>query len=114
MHNGVDIKAPQGTQVRATGAGTVIKAGWEDPRNPAKGFGQYVKIDHGNGNVSLYGHLSAISVREGARVERGTVLGDVGSTGTSTGAHLHYEERHRGKAHAPTYDPDGFGGAPLP
>ncbi|RIH87424.1 Murein DD-endopeptidase MepM [Meiothermus luteus] len=84
FHNGVDFSAPYGSLVQATGAGVVVEAGWKGP------FGLAVVVDHGYGYRTLYGHLSSILVRPGHRVERGTALGRVGSTGRSTGPHLHY------------------------
>ncbi|RDI95068.1 M23 family peptidase [Meiothermus sp. QL-1] len=84
FHNGVDFSAPYGSPVQATGAGVVVEAGWKGP------FGLAVVVDHGYGYRTLYGHLSALLVRPGQRVERGDLLGRVGSTGRSTGPHLHY------------------------
>ncbi|WP_027875924.1 M23 family metallopeptidase [Meiothermus cerbereus] len=84
FHNGVDFSASYGTPVQATGAGVVVEAGWKGP------FGLAVVLDHGYGYRTLYGHLSSISVRVGQRLERGERVGLVGSTGRSTGPHLHY------------------------
>ena len=90
MHGGLDFKAPRGEPVLATGAGRVTRAGkWG-------GYGKIVEIDHGGGIVTRYAHLSRINVRKGETVPRGKVIGKVGSTGRSTGPHLHYEVR-RGK-----------------
>lgn len=87
-HTGVDIRAEMGTPVRTSGAGEVVFAGRD-----SGGYGSTVVIDHGRNVKTLYGHLSGIYVRKGQRVPRGTVVGAVGSTGRSTGAHLHYEVR---------------------
>ena len=87
QHSGLDFRAPTGTPVRATAGGTVIEAG------TSGGYGRMVEIDHGNGISSRYAHLSMINVREGDRIAKGVVIGAVGSTGRSTGPHLHYEIR---------------------
>lgn len=86
-HNGVDLAAPQGTQVHATGDGTVSRAMF------ASGYGNMIQLDHGADVQTRYGHLSRILVRPGQRVRTGDVIGLVGSTGRSTGSHLHYEVR---------------------
>lgn len=85
MHTGVDLAGPWGASVYATADGVVVWAGLRG------GYGNMVEIDHGYGFHTRYGHLSAISVRLGERVQTGTLLGRVGSTGRSTGPHLHYE-----------------------
>ncbi len=85
-HHGQDFNAPYGTEVFATGAGRVIEAGWS-----TGGFGNYVVIDHGYGYQTTYGHLSSIKVTKGMDVKRGDLVGLSGSTGTSTGPHLHYQ-----------------------
>jgi hypothetical protein len=85
-HHGQDFNAPYGTEVFATGAGRVIEAGWN-----SGGFGNYVVIDHGYGYRTTYGHLSSIKVSEGTDVIRGEMIGLSGSTGTSSGPHLHYQ-----------------------
>jgi murein DD-endopeptidase MepM/ murein hydrolase activator NlpD len=90
-HGGLDIGAPMGTPVMSPAAGTVTLAG------SGGGFGKHVKMDHGNGVRSLYGHLSRLDVKTGDHVEKGQVIGLVGSTGHSTGPHLHYEIRVDGK-----------------
>ena len=86
MHEGIDIAAPAGTPIRAAAAGTVIYAGW------LGGYGNLTIIDHGNGVATAYGHQSAIYVTGGA-VSQGQEIGAVGSTGHSTGDHLHFEVR---------------------
>jgi murein DD-endopeptidase MepM/ murein hydrolase activator NlpD len=85
FHPGQDITAPPGTPVVAPADGTVVEAGWKN------GYGQTVVIDHGNGLTTRYGHLSKIEVAVGQELKRGEELGQVGSTGRSTGPHLHYE-----------------------
>ena len=92
MHSGVDFGVMTGTPVKATADGTVIDAG----RNG--GSGNMVEVDHGNGLSTRYAHLSRINVVSGQKVERGTVIGLSGSTGRSTGPHLHYEVRRKGDA----------------
>lgn len=91
MHNGADFAGPHGTDIFATASGTVIHAGWQS------GFGKLVKIRHEFGIETLYAHLSSIRVSKGQRVSRGEHIGDMGSTGRSTGTHLHYEVRVSGK-----------------
>jgi len=90
MHTGVDIAAPKGTPVLASDGGKVIFAGWKT------GYGNCVVIDHGANLTSMYGHLSSISVKVGQKVYKGKTIGGVGSTGTSTGNHLHFEIRKLG------------------
>ena len=87
MHAGVDISAPKGTAVKATADGLVVHASWN------AGYGRCVILDHGNGYQTLYGHLSRINVMDGQEIRRGEIIGAVGSTGHSTGPHLHYEVR---------------------
>ena len=89
LHSGLDLAAPEGTNVTATAPGIVVAANWNG------GYGQMVEIRHADGFSTRYGHLSAIFVSPGARVTAGTVIGRVGSTGRSTGPHLHYETRTR-------------------
>jgi len=84
FHKGVDIGAPRGTPVRVAAAGEVKRAGVRG------GYGKSVQVDHGDGTVTMYNHLSAIHVREGQQLASGQQLGAVGSTGKSTGPHLHY------------------------
>ena len=86
MHTGVDIGAKKGASIYAANSGTVIVAGWS-----SKGYGNYVVIDHGGGKSTLYAHMSAIKTKKGAKVAKGDVIGLVGSTGWSTGPHLHFE-----------------------
>jgi murein DD-endopeptidase MepM/ murein hydrolase activator NlpD len=92
MHSGVDLRGEAGDPVRATAAGTVVTA------ERHRAYGLMVEIDHGNGISTRYAHLSAISVKEGAKVPAGAVLGKIGSTGRSTAPHLHYEVRLNGEA----------------
>lgn len=87
FHSGQDIEAPSGTPISAAASGTVTYAGWMN------GYGQLVIIDHGGGLSTRYGHLSRIEANVGQNILRGQQLGLVGSTGRSTGPHLHYEVR---------------------
>jgi murein DD-endopeptidase MepM/ murein hydrolase activator NlpD len=98
MHTGLDFRAQAGDPVRATANGKVASAGW------AGGYGRMVEIDHGNGLATRYGHLSEIGVKVGDVIKIGQVIGAVGSTGRSTGPHLHYETRIDGEA----VDPQKF------
>ncbi|MEO6946897.1 MAG: peptidoglycan DD-metalloendopeptidase family protein [Nitrobacter sp.] len=98
MHTGVDFRAAMGDPVRVTANGKVVSTGW------AGGYGQMVEVDHGNGLSTRYGHLSEIVVKVGQSVKIGEVVGEVGSTGRSTGPHLHYETRIDGEA----VDPQKF------
>jgi murein DD-endopeptidase MepM/ murein hydrolase activator NlpD len=98
MHTGLDFRAAMGDPVRATANGKVASAGW------AGGYGRMVEIDHGNGLSTRYGHLSEIDVKVGDPIKIGQVIGAVGSTGRSTGPHLHYETRIDGEA----VDPQKF------
>ena len=95
MHEGLDIAAPAGRPIRAAKAGTVITAEQQD------GYGNLVVIDHGNGETTRYGHMSAFAVAKGQVVPIGHVIGQVGSTGHSTGNHLHFEIRINGVAMDP-------------
>jgi murein DD-endopeptidase MepM/ murein hydrolase activator NlpD len=92
MHTGLDFRGETGEAIHATASGTVTSAGWSG------GYGKMVEIDHGNGLSTRYGHMSAIDVHVGQAVKIGQVLGRVGSTGRSTGPHLHYETRVEGEA----------------
>jgi murein DD-endopeptidase MepM/ murein hydrolase activator NlpD len=87
MHTGVDWAAPSGTPIYASGNGIVEKVGWES------GYGKYIRVRHNNGYETAYGHMTAYArgIDEGTRVRQGQVIGFVGSTGLSTGSHLHYE-----------------------
>src|SRR5438874_3528346 len=98
MHTGLDFRAASGDPVRATANGKVASSGWMG------GYGRMVEVDHGNGLSTRYGHLSAINVKVGDVVKIGQVIGEVGSTGRSTGPHLHYETRIDGEA----VDPQKF------
>ncbi|MFN3425411.1 MAG: M23 family metallopeptidase [Novosphingobium meiothermophilum] len=91
-HKGVDLSAPTGTPIRATADGVVEKADWFG------GYGLYVQLGHGAAMETRYGHMSRIAVAEGQQVRKGDIIGYVGSTGRSTGPHLHYEVRVAGEA----------------
>lgn len=91
FHQGLDIAAPMGTTITAAAAGTVISAGWYG------GYGNYILIDHGGGMATGYGHCSQIFVSVGQQVQKGQAIGAVGSTGYSTGPHVHFEVRIHGK-----------------
>ena len=92
MHAGVDFGAPHGAPIYAVGDAKVIYSGWHG------GHGNYVKLDHGGGFATAYAHMSRVAVPNGARVHAGQVIGYVGSTGLSTGPHLHYELYRNGGA----------------
>jgi murein DD-endopeptidase MepM/ murein hydrolase activator NlpD len=92
MHAGIDLAGPYGTPIYATADGTVERAGWN-----SGGYGNLIEVDHGRGIETRYGHLSRILIRAGAQVKRGQLIGYMGSTGRSTGSHLHYEVRIDGK-----------------
>jgi len=98
MHTGLDFRGDVGDPVRATASGTVTTAGWSG------GYGKLVEIEHGRGLVTRYGHLSEIDVTVGQRIKIGQIVGRLGSTGRSTGPHLHYETRVDGDA----VDPQKF------
>jgi murein DD-endopeptidase MepM/ murein hydrolase activator NlpD len=98
MHTGVDFRVQSGDPVRATANGKVVSYGWSG------GYSRMVEIDHGNGLSTRYGHLSEVNVKIGDYVKTGQVIGEVGSTGRSTGPHLHYETRIHGEA----VDPQKF------
>jgi murein DD-endopeptidase MepM/ murein hydrolase activator NlpD len=91
-HRAVDIAAPQGTPVTASDRGVVLRAGWNN-----QGYGRFVIIDHTIDYVTLYAHLDRVLVKEGEIVGQGQVIGTVGSTGNSTGPHLHFEIRDFGR-----------------
>lgn len=92
FHYGMDFTAPVGTEVYATGDGTVTEV-----KSSHRGYGNQIMIDHGYGHVTLYAHLYGFNVRQGQKVKRGDIIGFVGSTGTSTAPHLHYEVIVNGK-----------------
>lgn len=89
-HKGMDIAAPEGTEIYAAGDGQVIAAGWN-----TGGYGYFVMIDHGNGYATLYGHMSKVIATNGSEVKCGDIIGEVGTTGDSTGNHLHFEVRYK-------------------
>jgi septal ring factor EnvC (AmiA/AmiB activator) len=91
FHYGMDFTAPEGTEVYATGNGTVV-----DVITAQRGLGKHIIIDHGFGYSSIYGHLSNFNVRVGQKVQRGDIIGFVGSTGLSVADHLHYEIKLNG------------------
>ena len=92
MHAGIDLAGPVGTPVYATADGMVARAEW------AGGYGNLIELDHGKGIHTRFGHLSRILVKPGNRITRGQMIGLMGSTGRSTGSHLHYEVRIDGRA----------------
>lgn len=92
LHSGMDFRAPIGMDAKVTAPGVVTKAGWNG------GYGRMVEVDHGNGFATRYGHLSEIDVTVGEKLGAGAVIGKTGSSGRSTGPHLHYEVRHNGEA----------------
>lgn len=91
MHAGIDFAAPKGTAIQATGDGRVVKVDYN-----SRGYGSYVEIDHGYGYVTLYGHMSRVDVHLGQKISKGHRIGLIGSTGTSTAPHCHYEVHYRG------------------
>ncbi|MEI9410228.1 M23 family metallopeptidase [Mesorhizobium salmacidum] len=92
LHSGMDFRAPIGMAAKVTAPGIVTKAGWNG------GYGRMVEVDHGNGFATRYGHLSEIDVTVGEKLDAGAIIGKTGSSGRSTGPHLHYEVRHNGEA----------------
>ena len=92
MHKGIDIPGPVGTPIYATADGIVSRSQW------VNGYGNLVEIAHGNGIETRYGHMSKLIVAANSRVRRGQIIGLMGSTGRSTGSHLHYEVRANGAA----------------
>jgi len=101
LHQGIDIPGPIGTPIYATADGVVRRAQW------ANGYGNLVEISHGNGLETRYGHLSKLIAQPNERVRRGQLIGLMGSTGRSTGSHLHYEVRIAGNAVNPIPYIDG-------
>jgi murein DD-endopeptidase MepM/ murein hydrolase activator NlpD len=95
-HKGLDIPGPVGTPIFATADGTIGRAQW------VSGYGKYVEVEHGNAIQTRYGHMSALNVIPGQRVRQGEIIGFMGSTGRSTGSHLHYEVRIAGEPVNPT------------
>jgi murein DD-endopeptidase MepM/ murein hydrolase activator NlpD len=93
FHTGLDFPAPYGARVTAAGSGRVVRAGWD-----GGGWGYLVVVRHGHGVRTVYAHLSAVAVQRGQHVAAGALVGRVGSSGTSTGPHLHFEVRLRGAA----------------
>ncbi|WP_315117100.1 M23 family metallopeptidase [uncultured Clostridium sp.] len=96
MHNGIDIAAPSGTPIHAILPGKVIYSGWEN------GYGNVVRIDNGDDTVTIYGHCSKLFAQKGEYVKIGDKIAEVGSTGRSTGPHLHFEVRIKGVPQEPT------------
>lgn len=95
-HSGLDLAAPTGTTIVATGPGVVTKSGW------GTGYGNYVEIDHGNGYLTRYAHASRLNVSVGDTVRAGQDIAKVGCTGRCTGPHLHYEVVRNGKRQNPS------------
>ena len=95
-HKGVDIRGPIGTPIYATADGIVGRAQW------VNGYGKFIELEHGNAIQTRFGHLSAMNVTPGQRVHQGDLIGFMGSTGRSTGSHLHYEVRVGGDPVNPT------------
>ncbi|WP_427160956.1 M23 family metallopeptidase [Aliinostoc sp. HNIBRCY26] len=91
-HEGIDIAGPIGTPIMAAAAGTVIKVGWDE-----WGLGNAVEIKHSDGSVTVYGHNSSLLVSKGQQVQQGQIIAKMGSTGNSTGSHLHFEIYPNGK-----------------
>lgn len=92
LHKGLDLAAPTGQQIKAARTGTVIYSGW------VTGYGQTIMLDHGDGLLTLYGHCSKLLAQTGQKVSQGEVIALVGSTGRSTGPHLHFEILVNGQA----------------
>jgi murein DD-endopeptidase MepM/ murein hydrolase activator NlpD len=100
-HNGMDIAAPSGTPVKPVASGIVVYSGWRN------GYGNSVIIEHDNGMVTVYAHHSSNQVSEGTAVDRSTVIALSGSTGRSTGPHLHFEAWRNGENITPSFLPTG-------
>ncbi|MDP1803921.1 MAG: peptidoglycan DD-metalloendopeptidase family protein, partial [Acidimicrobiales bacterium] len=96
LHAGIDIANGIGTPIRAAKGGTIILAGWNG------GYGNCIVIDHGGGFSTLYAHMTRLRASDGQRVSQGDLIGDMGSTGNSTGSHLHFETRVNGSPQDPT------------
>jgi murein DD-endopeptidase MepM/ murein hydrolase activator NlpD len=96
FHNGIDFAGDTGTSIKATGDGVVIFAGWQS------GYGKVLIISHGYGVTTLYAHNSKLLVEKGDKVKKSQIISKMGSTGRSTGSHLHYEVRVNGKIVNPT------------
>ncbi len=90
LHAGLDMAAPEGTPIRAAGSGTILSAAW------GGGYGNLIQISHGNGIITRYAHLSKMEVNSGQPVSAGALIGRMGTTGASTGSHLHFETRVHG------------------
>ena len=93
MHAGIDFTAPRGTAIQATGKGKVVSV-----KKNKRGYGRHVIIDHGYGYKTLYAHMDEIHVKEGQKISKGQQIGTVGSSGTSTAPHCHYEVKYKDKA----------------
>ncbi|MBP7952181.1 MAG: M23 family metallopeptidase, partial [Sphingorhabdus sp.] len=91
-HKGIDIPGPVGTPIFATADAIVARSEW------VRGYGKFIELSHGNQIETRYGHMSALNVYAGQRVKKGEIIGFMGSTGNSTGSHLHYEVRVSGLA----------------
>ncbi len=91
FHNGVDIRGRRGTEVKATADGKVFRSGYD------QGYGWFVILEHGNGFRTMFGHMKKVLVKSGRQVSRGQVIGLLGSSGRSTGPHVHYEVHFRDK-----------------
>ena len=104
MHKGIDFTAPYNTPIQATGDGVVVRVA-----NKKTGYGKHVVIDHGHGYKTLYGHMKSTSVKVGDKVKKGQHIGKVGSTGTSTAPHCHYEVHYKNRPVNPiNYVMDGL------
>ena len=86
QHKGIDISGKENSDITAADGGTVVFAGWDD-----SGYGNIIKIDHGNGYTTIYAHCNALYVSEGTKVSQGDVIAALGNTGRSTGPHVHFE-----------------------
>mgnify|MGYP006313387953 FL=1 len=91
LHPGIDFSAPKGTRIQVTGNGKVIEM-----ENNYSAYGKCVRVDHGYGYQTLYAHMDRIDVRVGQELKKGNQIGVIGSTGTSTAPHCHYEVRYKG------------------